>query len=215
MTEALAPPPYVPAHRPPRRWRVAVSGSQTWPVKWRTRIWDDLDEQLARMAPGDTFILRHGNARRGADRAAHLWFMERHGGPHGVLMVEECVDADWDNCIVGQPYRDARGVSWKPCPETEGGKPHRRPSKHSNAPDGCICRWAGQRRNPDVVAHPDHPVDLLLAYCLDRSNGTLKTIECADRYAVNSRVAKIYSRSWRPAAPPAPRNDRDPGGGDS
>lgn len=194
----------VAAHRPPITRRIALSGSQTWPVKWRGAIWRDLDGQLARLAPGDTFYLRHGNARRGADYAAHLWFEDRKGGPHGVIMVEERVDADWMGSCVEEPYTDVRGQMVRACPPG-----HRKPVKGS---DKTKCPSAGHRRNPDVVAHPDYPVNLFLAYCLDDSSGTMGTVGHAKRYRVNYSLHAAYSP--RPEAAAPERDDPDPGGGE-
>lgn len=193
----------VAAHRPPIIRRIALSGSQSWPVKWRGVIWGDLDKHLSRLAPGDTLVLRHGNARRGADYAAHLWFEDRKGGPHGVIMIEERVDADWDHCVE-EPYKDVRGQTVRACPPD-----HRKPVKGT---DRTRCPSAGHRRNPDVPAHPDYPVNLFLAYCLDDSSGTMGTVGYAKRWRVNYSLHAAYTPRAETATPE--RDDPDSRGGE-
>lgn len=196
--------------RPPIVWRVALSGSQTWLLKpaWRAVPHKDLDEQLARCRPGDTFILRHGGARRGADRIAHEWFEDRTQGGHGVIMIEEQVPADWDPCVE-QDYIDIRGVRVKACP----GPHHRRPSQHSTAPDGCICPRKGMLRNPDVVHHPQHPVNVALFYCVNNSPGTMATFDHARKHDINHTLRSVYRPRPEKAASTVP-DARGEAGGD-
>lgn len=176
--------------RQPIVWRMGVSGSRTWRRKWAHIPRRDFDEQLFRLQPGDTFILRHGHADEGIDRIAHEWFAERSAEDHGIFMVEELVPADWDNCVV-EPYTDARGARVGACPTTAG---HRRPSKRSTAPDGCICPRAGMLRNPDVVNDPEHPVNVVQLYCVDNSSGTMQTFEHARRHGVNHVLHSFYPK---------------------
>jgi hypothetical protein len=188
---------------------VAVSGSRTWRKKWSTRVWKDLDEQLERLRPGDTFTLRHGGAGYGADQIAHEWFVARVDGGHAIHMVEEVVAADWANCVQ-EPYRDVTGKLIKACPTDPG---HRRERKRGRGEGETYCPWRGQLRNPDVVVHPDHPVDCFLAYVVNDSAGTTRAIEYARRYQLN-RVERYFYPGRKPKASPAERDDRGPGGGD-
>jgi len=181
---------------PPRHRRIAVSGSQAWPAEWRPVIWRDLDDQLLKLRAGDIFYLRWGMAKpdgqNGADYAAELWLNERIGQAGGITILREPVPADWDKCVT-EPGLDVWGNKVDPCPEKVNGRPHRRPSQRSTAPDGCICPSAGHRRNPDIVAHPDHPVSLLLAYCVDDSPGTTATVGYARRSRVHHELKAFYT----------------------
>lgn len=191
------------AERTPIWWCVAVSGSTSWRLKWRIAIERELDEQISRRCrSGDTFVLRHGGAREGVDRIAHEWFAARKGLYPGITMIEEIVAADWATCVTSS-YQDVRGKVVSACRPD-----HRRPSRHSTASDGCICPSAGHRRNPDVVVHPDYPVDVLLAFCVNDSPGTTATVACAKRYEVNYQLCAFYPKPA--SASPTVRNDRSP-----
>lgn len=209
------------AERPAIWWCVAVSGSRAWRLKWNAPIYRDLDEQLRRLRPGDTFALRHGGARDGADRIAHDWFASRAAlhAPveleadfgdirdlvgHGIAMTEEIVEARWSDPCTETPYRDVRGNLVPAC------QPNcRKPSKGGRGDGETYCRAKGQQRNVEVVAHPEYPVDLLLAYCVNDSSGTTRTVGYAKRYQVNHALRAYYPKSAAQASRTA-RDGRGP-----
>lgn len=185
--------------RAPAWWCVAVSGSTTWRLKWFEPLYRDLDNQLDKLSPGDTFVLRHGGANKGADRIAHEWFALRKALSHGVTMIEEIVAADWTGPCVTTPYKDVRGNIVRACPQG-----HRRFRKDG----GEFCPAKGQHRNIEVPAHPNFPVDLLLAYCVDDSAGTSKTVGWAKKYKISYHLSAYYPRTS--ATPSTARDGRGP-----
>ncbi|GIH95293.1 hypothetical protein ACFFMN_23320 [Planobispora siamensis] len=158
-----------------RARRIATSGSTRWPTKpgWRETITDALDDQLARCQPGDTLIVRHGAADQGVDRIVAGWIADHlePAAQRTVRLVEETVPARWEECA----------PSCRP--------EHRRVNRGNRGKAPTYCPSAGHRRNPDIPAHPDYPVDLFLAWCLNDSSGTSKTIE-------HARKARIAHRTW-------------------
>ncbi|MEV8634374.1 hypothetical protein AB0395_22230 [Streptosporangium sp. NPDC051023] len=178
--------------RPGRIRRIAVSGSSTWPMRlpgWREIVTDALDDQLRRLTAGDTLIIRHGDASKGVDRIASQWVEAnlKVAFLAGITLAEETVPADWEHCA--------------PTCRPE----HRRVNaKGIRGAGKTFCPSAGHRRNPDIPTHPDYPVDLLLAFCLNNSPGTSKTVEYARRAEVNHRTWHAYRKPKpRAAAVPA------------
>lgn len=163
--------------------RTAVTGSLGW--RWPSIVWQDLTMRWKRTKPGEVFVVRHGGADEGADMHAHGWVLHHkaHPDPGYGRVEEEQVLADWETCA-------------PTCKEFKAdGKPHRRrnPGWPTNPRRGRLetyCPAAGHRRNPDVPAHPDHPVEMLLAFILDDSPGSSGTVEAAKRARVR-RVVRV------------------------
>lgn len=141
--------------------RLLVSGSRAF--TWAHPIWDDLDTQRARLRPGDTFTVVHGDCgdgdvdEGGVDAIVRQWAQTRqqelraagHTGPGpGVVWVaEERHPADWA----------------APCRSTCR-RGHRRRMK-----GGIIgCPAAGNYRNQDMV---DTRPDRARVYMLNDSTG--------------------------------------------
>lgn len=75
--------------------RVLVTASRNWP-SWET-VWHRLDMEAAKLAPGGTLIVVHGDCPTGGDRQAREWCEETagHYDNLGVTVAEERHPADW------------------------------------------------------------------------------------------------------------------------
>ncbi len=175
--------------------RDAVTGSQRWRDEWQPYLWSRLDERWQQTRPGEVYVIRHGGADDGADRHVHEWVAYRQANPDPryARVEEEVVAADWENC-------DPASRACKPV--KADGTPHRKPNpgwphnpRRGGKPDYCPA--AGHRRNPDVPAHPDHPVNVLHAFILDGSPGASATVKAADAAGVDSITYKKWSRKGR------------------
>lgn len=149
--------------------RLLVTGSRKW--RWPAEVERMLDEQRARLQPGDTLVAVHGGCPEGPDLDAHEWATFHHAYPNPALAAVdvEVHIPDWDNCDPGYCKHGPR----------------------KRRKDGTgYCQAAGMRRNAAMVAtRPDR----WIGFCLDDSGGTDGCIALAREARIPGRACYDYT----------------------
>lgn len=161
--------------------RVLVTGSRGW--RWPGTISEALDEQHAVLPPAATMTVVVGydpqrRRPRGTDRHAYEWahHHELFPRPQRAQVVVETHPADWGMCGVGCMIGDQAHRRAAARAEQQGREPW--------------CPRAGHRRNQQMV---DSRPDVVLAFCLDDSPGTIDCIERARRARLPVLARFFYS----------------------
>lgn len=153
---------------------VMVTGSREWPKRWLGSVRADLDAQRARLHPDCTLVVIHGACRNGPDMVAHAWVghHRNHGDPHLAKVDELVFPADGTGPCIDRCDHGPRRVG-------KGG--------------ASYCPAAYQYRNEAMA---DKAAELGcrvgLAYCLNDSNGTDRTIELMRSRRINVNAKYVY-----------------------
>ncbi len=164
----------------PRTLVVLITGARGWP--YRQTVWQRLDEQRARLAPGDTLIVVNGRATTGADQHAHEWVLHRQANPDGGPLVRE-----WP--FFRRPWSE----------------------HHEDCKPGCARSYHGEqghRRNARMLTEADPEVALVFILNPkdpEASKGTKGCWELIQDRRIPAHLSVAYTTERARPTGPAPR----------
>lgn len=159
-----------------------VTGSRGW--RWPTLVWRRLDEQRARLGPGDVLVVAHGAARDGADAHAAVW-------------------------VAGMQAADDGGPAVRPLPfPRQAWAAH-----HDGCPPGCartVHKEHGHRRNVQMLDEAEP--DVALVFMLDgpKSKGTTHCWEQVQDRRIPAHICQDWSEAPRRRRPRRAAEDGQP-----
>lgn len=163
---------------------ILVSGSRGWPHP--EKIIADLDRHRARLGPGDTLVVIHGGARKGADAIASAW-VRRHRATRPRSATSEPALADVAEWVFPADW----GADCRPeCASERGGHGPRRVRR-----DGSdYCPAQGNYRNQRMVdAAARRGAFVALVYILNESSGAADCLERLRAARINTTPILLYT----------------------
>lgn len=144
-----------------RTFTVIVTGSRDWPVEHEMVVWVGIADVYNKLPSDWTFVVRHGDYYRGADRMAKRWTQLPAEDVYSDRSDASNVDGDSVAAVLEDPYQ----AYWS-----------------------LYGRAAGPLRNQAMV---DAGADLVLAFPLKTSVGTLDCVRAATLARVPVRTFRL------------------------